>query len=141
MTKPSWLFWVVAVLALLWNGFGIFDYWMTSTGNEKYLQDFDPQMIEWILGFPLWRNILWILSVATGALGAIALVLRKKVAVRLFLINIATLLVGFVGHDILMADGVEMYGQMGLAASFIIIGVSVFFLWWSARAAWKGVLS
>jgi len=141
MNKPSWLFWVIAVLALLWNGFGVFDYWMTSTGNEKYLQDFDPKMIEWILGFPLWRNILWIIAAAAGALGAIALVLRKKIASMLFLINFVTMLLGFVGHDILMANGIEMYGQLGLIASFVIIAVSGFFWWWSNRAAGRGVLS
>lgn len=140
MNKPSWLFWIVAVLALLWNGFGVFDYWMTSTGNEKYLQDFDPEMIEWILGFPMWRNLIWIISMGAGVLGAVALVLRKKIASTLFLVNFATLLIGFVGHDILLANGIEMYGQLGLIASGAIIAVSGFFWWWSNRAASRGVL-
>lgn len=141
MQKPSWLFWVIALLALLWNAFGVFDYWMTSTGNEEYLKEYDPKMIEWILGFPAWRKILWMASVAAGLIGAVALVLRKRVASLLFLFNFVTLLAGFVGHDILMANGIEMYGPLGLGMSMVIVAVSGFFWWWANRAATRGVLS
>lgn len=139
--KPSWLFWAVAVLAILWNGFGVFDYWMTSTGNEKYLQEFDPKMIEWIENFPMWRDALWLTSVAAGVLGAVALVLRKRIASTLFLINFVTILAGFVGHDILMASGIEMYGVLGLTMSMVIVGLSGLFWWYANRAAARGALS
>ena len=39
MHKPSWLFWVVSIFAILWSAFGVYDYVMTSTGDEKYLKD------------------------------------------------------------------------------------------------------
>ena len=35
-------FWVVAVLSLLWNAFGVFDYLMTQLGDEAYLAQFTP---------------------------------------------------------------------------------------------------
>ncbi|MFQ5563542.1 MAG: hypothetical protein ACE5FO_08225 [Parvularculaceae bacterium] len=141
MTKPSWLFWVVAVLAVLWNGFGVVDYWLTSTGNEEYLKDFDPKIIDWIVSFPLWRDALWIVSVVAGALGGVALILRMRWAALLFLINFVTLVLGFVGHDLLLANGVEMYGQLGLAVSVVIVALSAFFWWYARRALRLGYIA
>ena len=140
MNKPSWLFWTVSVCAVLWGGFGVFDYWMTSTGNEKYLQDFEPKMIDWIMNFPFWRNILWIVSVMAGFLGGVALLLRKRWATTLFLVNIATLVLGFVGHDLILANGVEMYGPLGLSVSVVIVAMSAFFWWYARRALRLGYI-
>ena len=33
-----WHYWVVTALALLWNGFGAYDYFMSKTGGDAYLK-------------------------------------------------------------------------------------------------------
>lgn len=141
MTKPSWLFWVVAVLAVIWNAFAVYDYWMTSTGDEKYLRDFDPGMIDWIRDFPFWRKAMWAIAVVAGLLGALALLARRRVAVALLLANCALIVLGFAGHDILLADGANMYGQLGLVMSFVIVGVAAFEWLYADRAARQGYLA
>ena len=141
MTKPSWLFWTVAIFALLWNAFGVYDYWMTSTGNEKYLKDFDPKMIEWILAFPFWRKALWAISVAAGVFGALALLARRRIAVLLLLMYFALMVFGFAGHDILLADGAKMYGQLGLIGSAMLIVVAGLQWLYADRAAKRGYLA
>lgn len=141
MNKPSWLFWIVAVLALAWNLFGVFDFWMTSTGNEQYLADYDPKMIEWIIGFPAWRKAIWAASVAAGVFGALALFARRRVAVALLLFYFVLMVIGFAGHDILLADGVRMYGQLGLIMSAALIAVAGLQWLYADRAAKKGYLA
>ncbi|MFZ5617340.1 MAG: sugar transporter [Pseudomonadota bacterium] len=141
MNKPSWFFWTVAVLALLWNAFGVFDFWMTSTGDEQYLADYDPQIIEWIIGFPIWRKAIWAASVASGVFGALALLARRRVAVPLLLLYFALMVFGFAGHDILLADGVKMYGALGLIMSAALIAVAGMQWLYADRAAKKGYLA
>lgn len=141
MAKPSWLFWVVAILAILWNAFGVYDYWMTSTGNANYLKDFDPEMIEWIVGFPIWRKAIWAISVFAGLIGALALIARRRVALTLFIISFVLMVVGFAGHDILLANGAKMYGVAGLVGSVVLILAAFGFWQYAERAARAGYLA
>lgn len=141
MIKPSWLFWTISVLALLWGAFGVFDFYMTLTGNEKYLKDFPPEMIGWIQGFPAWRIFLWGLGVFTALAGPILMLRRMSAAVLVLWIGIAALLVGFVGHDLLMADGVKYYGQAGMIGSIIIVTISLAIALYASHAKKKGYLS
>ena len=140
MQKPSWLFWVVSIFAVLWSAFGVYDYVMTSTGDEKYLTDFDPQMIEWIKEFPLWRNIVWVIGVGSGMLAAIALVLRRGVAVPLFILSVAMMVGGLVVHDLALSNGLEMYGQLGLIATAVLVVVQLLITWYAMRAKRLGYL-
>lgn len=141
MTKPSWLFWVVSVLALLWGAFGVFDFYMTTTGNEEYLKDFPPEMIGWIQGFPLWRVILWAFAVGAALVGAVLMLMKRALAVPVLWAGIAAMLIGFVGHDLLMADGAAYYGQAGLIASIIIVAISIAIAWYAGRAKGLGYLA
>ena len=83
MHKPSWFYWIIAVVAVLWGLFGAFDFWMTSTGNEMYLKDFPPEMIAWIKGFPAWRTGLWAVSVGAGALGGVLMLAEGIIVANL----------------------------------------------------------
>lgn len=141
MNKPSWLFWVVSLFALLWGAFGIFDFYMTKTGDEEYLKDFPPEMIGWIAEFPMWRVLLWGLGVGAGLIGALLLIMRRGVAVPVLWTGVGALLVGFVGHDLLMADGVKHYGTEGIIASIVIIMITVAIAWYASRAKGHGVLA
>ncbi len=140
MTKPGWLFWIVATAALLWNAFGVFDFWMTSSGNEEYLKDFNPAMIEWIAGFPFWRKAMWAIGVIVGVLGALALIARRRAAVALLVTNFVLMALGFAGHDILLAQGAKMYGQLGLLMSAVLIAVAAAQWFYADHAAKKGYL-
>lgn len=140
MTKPSTAFWIIAVLAVLWNAFGVYDYWMTSTGNAAYLEDFDPRLIEWMTAFPFWRKALWAISAALGVFGALALLLRRRVAVALLVVHFVLMALGFAGYDILIANGAKMYGQLGLAMSAVLI-IAAGGIWlYADRAAKRGYL-
>jgi hypothetical protein len=141
MNKPSWLFWVIAVLALLSGLFNVFDFYMTSSGNEAYLKDFPQEMIGWIQGFPLWRYALWGTTVIAGLAGAILMLARNKYAPLLFWVSVATGVFGFVVHDLVMANGLHYYGTLGTVVSVILISVWTGFALYANRAKSQGYLS
>ncbi len=134
----TFFFWVFSLATLLFWGFGIVDMGLTLSGNEAYLKDFPPQMVTWIQNFPLWRKVIWGLSVALGVFGSLMLVLRRPMAPWLLWAAWALMMTGFVGHDLMMAQGVEYYGAVGLISSGVLIFLAFLFAWHASAAAKSG---
>ena len=55
--------WIVGVLALLWNGFGCFDYLMTNLKNQTYLTQFSADQLAYMDSLPTWLTGSWALGV------------------------------------------------------------------------------
>ena len=89
--RTPWHLWLVGVLALAWNGIGAFDYMMTETRNPGYMSDFTPEQLAYFYAFPKWVVATWATSVWGGVLGAVLLLLRKRLAVPVFAVSLVTL--------------------------------------------------
>ncbi|MGP1283116.1 MAG: hypothetical protein ACTS1X_09085 [Parasphingopyxis sp.] len=134
------VFWVVAGLALLWNGFGLYDLYMTLTVNQDYLAQFPPEMMAMIEAFPEWRRLLWTTSVFLGVIAAILLLLRRPMAERVFWATAAAMAAGFFGYDLPFGNGIEAYGTFGLVFSVILIAVQALLALYARWAARHGLL-
>jgi hypothetical protein len=131
--KTPWHLWVVAVLALLWNSGGAFDYVMTQTRNASYMSSFTPEQLAYFYGFPKWAIATWALSVWGGVLGSLLLLLRRRLAVLVFAASLAAMLPTFF-HNFVLTDGLAVMGGLGgllFAAVIVIAGVT---LWLYARS-------
>lgn len=64
-TRTPWHLWVVGGVSLLWNGFGAYDFIMTTTQGESYLKasGFDQAMIAYFTAMPAWMYGPWTLGV------------------------------------------------------------------------------
>lgn len=108
MQKPHLSFWIVAIAGLIWNLMGSMNYIM-QTNPETVAQMPDVyQMI--INGRPSWATGGFAIAVFGGSVGCILLLLRKNVAVPVFMLSLAgivltvihaTMLVGMVPSSIL----------------------------------------
>ena len=85
---PVW-FWIVGVVALIWNSFGAVDYTLTQMGNEAYLAAFTEEQLALYLGFPVWYEAVWAIAVWTAVVGSLALLIRSKYAAPVFLASLA----------------------------------------------------
>lgn len=143
-TAPGHL-WVVGVLALLWNGFGCFDYLMTRFHNADYITSMMPgtspdQLFAYIDSMPLWAQAGWGFGVWGALLGSVLLLLRSRWATASFAVSflgsLATL-----GREILLPDGPEkMHEGATSVMPYIIIAVAAFLLWYAWTAQKKGIL-
>ncbi len=124
--------WVVGILALLWNAVGAFDYLMTQTRNESYMGQFTPEQLEYFYGFPAWVVAFWALAVWGGVLGALLLLLRRRLAVPVLLVSFVSMVVTSI-HNFLLSDGVDVMGGSGVAFSAAIFVIALG-LWLYARA-------
>jgi hypothetical protein len=132
--------WVVGVLGFLWDSMGAFDYIMTQTQNESYMQQFTPEQLEFFYGFPVWVVSLWAIAVWGGLLGTVLLLLRKKLATPVLLASFVAM-VGTSIHNFGMSNGLEVMGGVGAVFSLLIF-VFALGLWLYARAMTeRGVLN
>jgi len=88
-----WHLWLVGILGLLWNSMGAFDYLMTQTQNEAYMGQFTPEQLEFFYGFPTWVVASWALAVWGGVLGALLLLLKRRLAVSVLLASFLAMVV------------------------------------------------
>lgn len=132
--------WIVGVLGLLWNSVGAYDYLATQTQNESYMSQFTPEQLEFFYGFPTWVVAFWALAVWGGVLGAVLLLLRKRLAVKVLLVSFVSMIITSV-HNFGFSNGAEVMGGQGLIFSGLIFVVALG-LWLYARAmAARGVLA
>ncbi|MFH6603817.1 hypothetical protein ACEZ3G_10045 [Maribacter algicola] len=131
--KPPTWFWIVSVLALLWNLMGVGAYLADAFMSVEALGEMSQEMRELYEGRPAWATAAYAIAVWFGALGCIALLMRKKWAVPVFLIS----LIGIVGQQIynfFLSNTFEVVGSgaMFLPIMVVVIGVA---LWLFARSS------
>ena len=123
--------WIIGILALLWNGFGSYDYLMTRMRNTDYLKsmmpDVDPAaMLAYVDGFPLWASIGWGLGVWLGLAGSVLLLLRSRHAVLAFGLSFLGSVLGLgyqLGNPM---PGVTGFMATGLPIIIIVIALGLF---------------
>lgn len=108
--RTPWHLWVVGIFAVLWNAMGAFDYLMTETRNQGYMSKFTPEQLEYFNGFPSWVVAFWAMAVWGGVLGAVLLVLRKKLAVPVFLVSFISMVVTTI-YNFGISDGLKVMGD------------------------------
>src|SRR3990170_8580314 len=99
--------WIVGVLALVWNGFGCFDYLMTRMRNLDYFRsmapDSDPEaMLAWVDAFPIYAQFGWGLGVWMGLIGSVLLLMRHRWAVPVLGLSLLGAILGL-GYQIVAA--------------------------------------
>jgi hypothetical protein len=126
-------------VALLWSLFGAMDYIMTETKNEAYMSQFSPEQLEFFYNFPAWLVAFWAVAVWGGVLGAVLLLMRKKLAVSALLVSFLCMVVTTV-HNYGFAGAADIVGGMGLFFSVVIFVVALALVIYARSMARKGVL-
>jgi hypothetical protein len=137
--RAPWHLWLVGILGLLFNSVGSFDYLMTQTQNESYMGRFTSEQLEVLYGFPAWLVVFWALAVSGGALGALLMLLRRRLAVPVLLASLLAMSVTAI-HNFSSTKG--LYETGGTGPGFIlVIFVVALGLWLYAQAMGaRGVL-
>lgn len=123
--KPTLLFWCVSLLAVIWGIFGLLDYYMISLENAEYLKQYPSKYLELVKSFPLWREVLWYIALGGAIIGGLLMLLRSAWAVPFLWAVPLAMLAGFVGYDLVLANGTEAYGTFGLITYTTMIIISL----------------
>lgn len=136
--KPNTLFWIVSVIALIWNVMGVMAYLGQVYMDDATLQTMPPEDQTYYTHVPAWVTASFAIAVFSGALGSIALLLRKKVAYSLFVISVIAVFAQN-AYTFFMQDDITLSGTRMLWP-IIVIAISIFLVFFSKDGVKKGIL-
>lgn len=135
---PAW-FWVVAILALIWELFGVASYLYHVTLSADALQALPEGQRRLMEITPAWVNAAFAIATWGGLLGALGLVLRRKWARSLLLVSVLAIVVQF-SWVFLVGKATELIGPSAAVFPAFILAVGLFLWWFAGLATRRGWL-
>jgi hypothetical protein len=139
-SRTPWHLWAVGLVGLLWNAYGGFDYFMSKTRGDAYLQSvgMTPEQIAHLNAMPSWMTVVWAVGVWGALLGAVLLLLRSRYAVPAFVASLVAYVLSLV-YSYLIAP-MPGSGPALVVVQVVIFFGCVFFAWYAMRARARGWL-
>ena len=131
--------WIVAILAVLWNAVGAFDYLATKLELEFYMGQFSEEQLAYFYGFPAWAVSGWALAVWSALVGSVALLLRRGWSLWAFALSLAGMAVSSL-YTLVLSDGIEVMGSGSVVFTLVIWAIGIFLLAYAAVLRRSGVL-
>jgi uncharacterized membrane protein (Fun14 family) len=149
LNPPRW-YWALGVILLIWNLFGVFVFAVMiliasgsmELASEQALSEMEESqraqtiaIQEVIMSTPTWVNVAFAFAVGCGVLGSLSLLMRRKIAVPLFIVSLIAVLVQN-SYQYLLSDAVEKVG-VGLSPVVILVaGLSIAYALLCSRRNW-----
>ena len=134
---PAW-FWVISVIGLLWNLIGV-----AAFINDVFFLDpasLDELQRDFYEGRPSWALAAYGIAVFGGALGCLALLLRRSWALPMLLVCLVGIVVQNL-HSLVLGNGLEAFGPQGLVLPLMVFLIAVFLAWFAHYSRGRGWLS
>lgn len=128
--KPHWSFWVICVIALIWNVMGSMNFIMQA--DPEMVANYPEEAQSLIASRPLWATIAFAIAVFGGVLAEILLLLKKSVAYYLFVAS-------FLGALITNIHTFQVSSAVGIwVGSLMSLIIAAFLIWYSKLVKRKG---
>lgn len=129
------------MVGALWNAFGCWDYTMTQLKGEEHLRAFGmtEAQIAAFEAMPAWSHAVWAIGVWGGLLGAVLILLRRKLALPVFVLSFVGFLAGLV-YQYILSDTASQLPEGSWMMNVVIGAACLFFIWYAWMMGKKGVL-
>ncbi|WP_281986306.1 hypothetical protein [Aquimarina aggregata] len=137
--KPPIWFWIIAILALLWNIMGVLAYLAQAYITDEAIASLPEAEQSFYNNMPAWATAAFAIAVFAGTLGCILLLLRKKIASILFILS----LIGIVmqtTYNFFLQDFIVLSGSR-MVMPILVLLVAIFLIWFSKKATVKAWIS
>ncbi len=138
--KPPTWFWVVSVIALLWNLMGVFNYLNQAFNQEAILESLDQAQREVFEGIPAWATACFAIAVFSGSIASIGLLIRKKWAKPLFVVSLIAATAQFIDW-LFFSNAVDAFGPSTYGMPIFVIIVGLLLIFFSKKGIQKGWLA
>lgn len=142
-SAPVW-YWVIAVVALLWNLMGCMGLATELFAQEAVMESqgwTEPQK-EWARSTPNWIYFVYAVAVGGGVAGSIALLMRSPLSLALFAVSLVAIIIQMV-YAMLIAGGLQIMGPSAAVMPCLVIllgAVLLCFSWFAKGRGWFGVV-
>jgi len=137
--RPRKSFWIVSIIALLWNLIGVAMYiMMTQITPETVAESYGQDFADIFATKPAWATGAYAVAVFAGLLGCVGLFVRKKWARLLFIISF----LGIIIHNIwgVMAGTLSVIGMFDKVMTIVVMAIAIFLIWFARQKITQGVL-
>ena len=138
--KPNALFWVIGIVALLWNAMGVNAYVQQAYDTDAHRAQYSAEQLQIMENLPVWYTALFAIAVFAGALGCIFMLLRKNIANLLFKLSLIAVIVQTI-YNLFINEGKEFYGAFEYSMLISIPIVAIFLVMYSKKSTEKGWIS
>ena len=138
--KPGAAFWVIGVIALIWNGMGVMAYLAQAYITDDALALLPEAERALYNDIPAWATAAFAIAVFGGALASLVFLMRKKLATLLFTLSFIGIVVQMV-YNLMISKAMEVYGPGGSVMPVLVILIGLFLVWYSKKATANGWLS
>ena len=128
-----WGFWVIGIVALVWNLLGVINFYMQM--NPEVLDAYRESERAIIEARPVWATGAFAIAVFGGALGCLLLLLRKAAAFYMFIASLLGVIVATI-HTLSIDVDFEIGEILGIILFPLV--VAAFLIWYSKQAEQKG---
>ncbi|HYN45175.1 MAG TPA: hypothetical protein VES64_00625 [Allosphingosinicella sp.] len=135
---PGW-FRVVAMLAVLWNLIGVWQY-LSFVGMAPMMKEATAAQLEVVARAPMWIAGAFAIAVFGGLLGSIGLVLGKAWARLVLILSLIAMVTKF-GWWCFMSGLMELEGNAVLVMPAVVIAIAVLLIWIANMGVKKGWLT
>ena len=134
-----WSFWLIGIVALLWNVGGAINYLMqTDLEFVSTLPETHRAIIE---GRPVWATGGFAIGVFGGALGCLMLLFRKTTALYVFIASLLGIIVTMI-HTINVASSKIEFSFVEIFVMILLpIIVAAMLIWYAKQAIRKSWIS
>lgn len=137
--KPRRFYWVVSWIGTLWNLLWATDYILTKMENPTYIANIPADAWAYLQSLPLWVMGLLAIAVWSGLCGWLMMLLRKRLAVKLFTVSFFALLANFA--YLIPTGGWALQGTAGQVFLGVVAVFALFGVWFSRNMRAKGILN
>ncbi len=138
--KPPVWFWVVSVLALLWNLSGVYSYLSSKFNQVEMLEAMTQAQRELFESIPAWATAAFAIAVFAGTIASVGLLLRKKWAKLLFIVSLVAAVLQFVNW-LFFQNAPEAFGSSAYTMPIIVVVVGFLLILFAKKSIQKGWLS
>ena len=138
--KPGNGFWIIGIVALIWNLMGVYAYLQDAYMSAEDLAALPAELQALYENVPAWVTGAYAIAVFGGTLACILLLMRKKLATTIFLVSLLGIIVQM-SYSIFMSKALEVQGSIAIIMSVVVIVIGVFLLWYSKKQESVGILT
>lgn len=135
---PTW-FWVISIIALVWNAMGLFAFLGDMFMSDEKLAAMEEAKRLLYENNPTWSKIAYGFATIGGFLGSLLLVLKKKSAYIVLLISLLGIIVQMY-HSLFRAESTDVYGPGAVIMPIMVMVIGIGLVWFARHATTKGWL-
>ena len=126
---PVW-FWVVGVIALLWNLMGLMAFVSQRMMTKESLASLPESQQKLYEATPTWVNVVFGIAVISGTLGCVGLLMRKHWAFPVFVVSFIAVLAQM-SYVFIMSDTVSVKGESQMVLPVLVTVIAAVLVWYS----------